>query len=43
VLAALKDHPEVRGKIQQLCDAAARSKAKIAIPGVKFHSEDKVR
>jgi hypothetical protein len=39
-LSALKHHADVKKAVQQICDAAARSKAKIPIDGVKFISEE---
>lgn len=40
-LQALKDHPNVRGAVETIANAAARSAARVAIAGVKFISEDK--
>jgi hypothetical protein len=42
-LEALKDHVEVRTAVQKIADSAARSKAKIPIAGVKFHSKEEAR
>lgn len=42
-LNAVKDSPVVKTAVQSVCDAAARSKNKVPIPGVKFVSTDDVR
>jgi hypothetical protein len=42
-LEALKDHADVRLTVQKIADAAARSKAKIGIPGVRFDSKEEAR
>jgi len=42
-LEALKDHADVRATVQKIADAAARSKAKIGIPGVRFDSKEEAR
>jgi hypothetical protein len=42
-LAALKDHPDVRATVQKIADAAARSKAKLRISGVRFESKEEAR
>lgn len=35
-LEALKDHPDVRAAVESIANAAARSKARLPIPGVKY-------
>jgi len=35
-----KDHPDILATLQKLCDAAARSRARTPVPGVKFDSKD---
>lgn len=41
-LQALKDHSTIRGSVEQIANAAARSAARVPIAGVKFISEEKV-
>jgi hypothetical protein len=40
---ALKENPKVKGLIQQLADAAARSTAKVPVDGVEFYSQEKAQ
>lgn len=40
-LMALKDHPNVRGAVETIANAAARSAARVPIAGVKFISEER--
>ena len=35
-LQAFKEHPEIKATVQRLADAAARSKARVPVPGVTF-------
>jgi hypothetical protein len=42
-IEALKTNTKLRATVQEIADAAARSSAKIAIPGVKFDKEEKVQ
>ena len=41
-LMALKNHPKIIAVVQELADAAARSKAKLPIDGVKFVNKRKI-
>jgi hypothetical protein len=42
-LAALAQHGDVRACVQKICDAAARSRAKLPIDGVRYIPEEKAR
>ncbi len=42
-LMALKDNPKMKALVQQLADAAARSTAKVGIPGVEFEKDEKAQ
>ena len=42
-LDALKDHAKVRAAVQTVADSAARSAAKLPIPGVKYVSKETTR
>jgi hypothetical protein len=42
-LDALKDHDKVRAAVQAVADSAARSAAKLPIPGVKYVSKETTR
>ena len=42
-LDALKDHDKVRAVVQSIADSAARSAAKLPIPGVKYVSKETTR
>ena len=42
-LDALKDHAKVRAAVQAVADSAARSAAKLPIPGVKYVSKETTR
>jgi len=42
-IAALKENTKLRATVQDIADAAARSSAKIAIPGVKFEKKEDVQ
>lgn len=39
-IMALKENPKLRASVQDIADAAARSSAKLAIPGVRFEKRE---
>ena len=42
-IVALKDNPKIKAVVQDIADAAARSSAKIPIPGIEFRKKEEAR